>query len=549
MEFGDYARLLARRWALVASAVVLGLAGAAGATLLVAPTYSAGTQLFVSTQINAGNLSQELFQGGSFSANRVKSYIELATSPKVLNPVIAELGLQTTPEELGAQITATAPPDTVLIDIIATDRSPETAAALANVVSTTLSQVIETLETPGTSRSSPVNATVVSGAAVPLEPVSPNMPLNIAVGLLVGLAFGIGLAVVLERLDTSVKNERDLAGITGLPVLAAITRDATGTAAPILRDELHSSRGEAYRQLRTNLQFAAIDVRPGVVVVTSALPGEGKSSVAGNLAMSIAQMGTSVCLVDGDLRRPSVADYFGLVGDAGLTTLLIGRAELDDVLQPVTPNLMAITSGTIPPNPSELLASARTSAVLRELAERFDTVLVDAPPTLPVTDAALLAAAADGTLLVVHCGRTTRQQVESAVRNLQQVKSRLLGAVLNMTPPASRRAAYYGYGSTYEPLQPVAETPAPLPRTPDTVVDKSAENTHRLRPVSRDRHARQPGPRSRPSRSVPPMEQMAIRSAEDGTAVAAHLPTPSPPPRTHPPLVAGSARQSGRLER
>lgn len=478
MELRNYLGVLARRWALIAIALVLAMTGAAGATLLIPPTYRADTQLFVSTQINAGNLSQELFQSSNFSADRVKSYTQLATSPKVLNPVISQLQLRTTPKTLAGQISASVPLDTVLINIAATDRSPEVAAALANAVGTTLAQVIEDLETPGTSQSSPVNATVVSDAVVPAGPVWPNLPLNLAVGLLVGAIVGVGLAVLRESLDTSVKNSEDLARVTDLPVLAAVTRDASGPGEPIVRDDPHSSRSEAYRQLRTNLQFAAVDEKPRVVVVTSAVPAEGKSSVAGNLAMAMAKMGVNVCLVDGDLRRPSVADYFGLVGEAGLTTVLIGRARLEEVLQPVAQSFSAITSGAVPPNPSELLGSERAALLLRELSQRFDMVLVDAPPTLPVADAAVLCAAADGVLLVVHAGKTTRNQVDLAVKNLKQVNARMLGVVLNMVPPKGRRGAYYGYGYTYRPVETIVDPEPPAPAHP---------NAAALRPSPRPR--------------------------------------------------------------
>lgn len=451
MDLRSYLAVLARRWVLVMSVLVISLAAAAASILLITPSYRGEAQLFVSTQISAGNLNQELFQGSNFSADRVKSYTLLATAPGVLNPVIEELGLSVTAEELAGVITAEVPLETVLINISATSGSPETAAALANRVSTNLAGVIEFLETSEGRGSSPVKATVVTEASVPTSPVAPSIPVNLGLGIVLGLVVGIGLALTLEALNTSVKNPTDLAGVTSLPVLASVTRDTRKGAPPIVRDDPLGTRSEAYRQLRTNLQFASVDETPKIVVVTSALPGEGKSSVAGNLAVALSQVGVRVCLVDGDLRRPSVASYFGLVAEVGLSTALAGRANVDEILQPAGSGFAIITSGLIPPNPTELLGSQRYPALLRELSDRYDMVIVDSPPTLPAADAAVLAAAADGVLLVVRAGRTSRHQVERALKNLDQVNARMLGAVLNLVPTKGKGDEWYGTGYTYRP--------------------------------------------------------------------------------------------------
>lgn len=443
--------MLKTRWMLVVSVLVIALAATAASILLVTPTYRGEARLFVSTQISAGNLNQELFQGSNFSADRVKSYMLLATSPGVLNPVIEELGLSVSPEDLAKDISAEAPLETVLINISAVSDSPETAAALANRVSANLAGVIEFLETSDGRGSSPVKATVVTEASVPTSPAGPGIPVSLALGMILGLVVGVGLALTLEALDTTVKNPADLAAVSSLPVLSSVTRDTRRGAPPIVRDDPLGSRSEAYRQLRTNLQFAAVDDAPEIVVITSALPGEGKSSVAGNLAVALSQVGIRVCLVDGDLRRPSVASYFGLVAEVGLSTALAGRASVEEILQPAGPGFSVITSGLIPPNPAELLSSRRFPALMRELSDRFDMVLIDAPPTLPAADAAVLAAAADGVLFVVHAGRTTRHQVERALRNLEQVKARLLGVVLNLVPVKGAGADWYGPGYTYRP--------------------------------------------------------------------------------------------------
>jgi capsular exopolysaccharide synthesis family protein len=451
VDLRSYLAVLAKRWALVTSVLVVSLAASAASILLITPSYRAEARLFVSTQISAGNLNQELFQGSNFSAARVKSYTLLATSPGVLTPVITELGLSVSPKDLAKDISAEVPLETVLITISATSNSPATAAALANRVSANLAGVIEFLETPEGRGSSPVKATVVTEASVPTSPAAPSIPVYLGLGVAIGLVVGLGLALTLETLNTSVKDPADLAAVSSLPVLASVTRDTRRGAPPIVRDDPLGSRSEAYRQLRTNLQFASVDETPRIVVVTSALPGEGKTSVAGNLAVALSQVGIRVCLVDGDLRRPSVATYFGLVAEVGLSTALAGRAGVDEILQPAGTGFSVVTSGLIPPNPAELLSSHRYPALLRELSDRFDMVLVDAPPTLPAADAAVLAAAADGVLFVVHAGRTSRHQVERALQNLDQVKAHMLGVVLNRVPAKGKGTEWYGTTYTYRP--------------------------------------------------------------------------------------------------
>lgn len=448
VELPDYLAVVVKRWVLVVSILVLTAGVAGGVAWLTPPTYEAQAQLFVSTSSGPEN-NQQLLQGGTFSADRVKSYALLATSPQVLDKVITDLGLNRLAGGLSGEIEARAPVDTVLINIAVRDRSAAVAAAIANSVGSKLAELIQQLETPLSGGASPVRATVVRQAAAPGQPVAPDQTLYLTVGVLAGLLLGIGVAVLVENLDTSVKTAADIAKVTELAVLATVVRDGSAAKDPIIRGDGRSSRGEAYRQLRTNIQFASVDETPRTIVVTSALAGEGKSSVAGNLAMTLSQVGQRVCLVDGDLRRPSVADYFGLVGEAGLTTVLIGRAQLADVLQPVAPGLVAITSGTIPPNPSELLASERATELLRELEDQYDVVIIDAPPTLPVADAAVLANSADAVLFVARFGKTSKHQLEVAVRGLQQVNARILGVVLNMAPSKGARGNYYGYGHSY----------------------------------------------------------------------------------------------------
>lgn len=201
---------------------------------------------------------------------------------------------------------------------------------------------------------------------------------------------------------------------------------------------------EAFRMLRTNLQFMGLDQPLKSILVTSALPGEGKSTVAANLAVSLAQAGQNCCLVDADLRRPRVDQIFGVENWRGLTTAVVNQQEIEADLQPSqVEGLMLLTSGPCPPNPADLLGSARVERLLRELEERFDTVVIDSPPAIVVTDAMVLAPRVGGVLLVVRAGMAARQQVERAQSALAAVKANLLGVVLDGVATDKREGGQY----------------------------------------------------------------------------------------------------------
>ena len=235
--------------------------------------------------------------------------------------------------------------------------------------------------------------------------------INLALGFLVGLAIGVGAAVLLETLDTRIKSIESLTKYFDQPLLGVIGYESEAEKKPLLTDSpSQSNRAESFRQVRTNLQFVDIDHRPKSIVVTSAVPREGKSTTAINLAMTIAQTGQPVFVIEGDLRRPKIADYLGIEGNAGLTDVLVGRATVDEVMQPwgSTGNLWVMAAGPLPPNPSELLGSQAMADLIRHLEKRA-TLIIDAPPLLPVTDGAVLTRLAGGALMVIATGKTRRE--------------------------------------------------------------------------------------------------------------------------------------------
>ncbi|MFA3842779.1 polysaccharide biosynthesis tyrosine autokinase [Streptomyces aureus] len=466
MDLHGFLKALARRWPTVVVCLVLATGAALAATNLSTPVYEARTQLFVATR--TGDDTTQMNEGQSFSQARVQSYAAIVTTGQVTRPVVKELRLHTTAEELASRITAAAPLNTVLINITVRDANPKRAARIANAVAQRFSTVVERLEAPkraagsqqtgkkqrrAAAGSSPVSLGVTQEAVAPAGPVSPRPLLNLAAGVLGGLLLGAGLVALRETLDTTLKTSQALGEFTKLPGLGTIPYDKNVPRQPLVSANVHSPRAEAFRKLRTNLQFSQVDEPPRIIAVTSSVPGEGKTNTAVNLALSLAEAGLSTCLVDGDLRRPCVASTFGLVQDAGLTTVLIGQARIEDVMQQAGGQLSVLASGAVPPNPTELLASARMEEVLRELADTHDIVIVDTAPLLPVADTVGLASFTQGALLVVRAAKTSREQVRTAADSLDRVNVRVLGTVFNMAPvPRGNRYGTYGsYGELPAP--------------------------------------------------------------------------------------------------
>jgi capsular exopolysaccharide synthesis family protein len=448
LDLRDYLRVMRRYWLLIVSSVLLGLLVGGAASVLTRPTYTAETQLFVAIQ-SSGSV-QDLQQGNTFSQARVQSYVKTIDSPVVLDPVIDALGLSATSEALASEVSATTDANTVLINISVTDSSAVQAAAIAQAVATSLVNAVDTLEKPQTGGTSPVRLSIIKPAAAPTIPSAPNTRLNLVLGLLAGTAVGCGMSILRSALDNRIRGEADLRRITNTPLLGGIAFDPGAARSPLLSQlGAQSPRAEAYRQLRTNLQFANVTGHARTVLVTSSLPGEGKSTTAANLAMSLAQAGNSVCLIDADLRRPMIAEYLGLGRDAGLTTALVGVADVDDLLQPWgDDNLYVLTSGQIPPNPSELLGSEEMKKLIARLEQVFDSIVIDAPPLLPVTDAAVLSQHVGGVVLVVGAQKIRTNDLEKSLSALELVDADLLGIVMNLLPAKGPDAYSYGYYSS-----------------------------------------------------------------------------------------------------
>lgn len=447
MDLKVYWNSLRAGWWMALLGMVLGGLIAATVVLTATPQYTTTTRMFISAT-GPADLGTAV-QGSQFTQQRIASYASYLTDQQVMSAVIDQLGLDLTPDELAAKIAVDASANTVIIGATVTDSSPEGALAIAQALDTEFPRLVTLLETPAGSDQSPIKVTITAEPQLPGGPTSPVPVRDIGIGVLLGLLVGATVAILRDRLDTRVRSSAQATEISGAPSLGIVMEDPEIAAKKVLDRDAASVTAEEFRQLRTNLGFVDVDNPPRVIVVSSSVAGEGKTTVAVNLAHSLAAAGRTVALVEADLRRPRVTQYLGLVGGVGLTNVLNGSAALDEVLQPVGDGRLAVlASGLTPPNPSELLASDHMRAVVEELATQFDIVLLDAPPLLAVADTSGLVRIADGTLLCTRWGATRREELRLSAETLARVGARVYGVVLTRVP--RRAASDEGYGHTYD---------------------------------------------------------------------------------------------------
>lgn len=452
VELRDYLRVLGAHWLAIVLLTVVGLAVALGWSLLQPRVYTATASGYVAAT-DLGNDTGSSLVSDQLARSKVTSYLDIGSWRSVAESAITELGLTTTPESLVNRVSVTNPLDTVVIHVAANAGTPEAARDLAEAWTRGMVAAIDDIEGDGTPGSAAVTLIPGDSARLPSSPSSPNIPLNVALGGLIGLALGIGYAVLRDVLDRRIRSSEDIerefgVGVVGtLPLERSLdnTREVfsfTNSSRPGSRTALT----EALRELRINLQYTDVDNPPRSIVVTSPMPGDGKSSTAANLAMSLAAAGQRVAFIDADLRRPVVAPLFGLSVGVGLTDVLAGRASTHEVSATFGParNLLVLPAGRIPPNPSEMLGSQRMRDLISDLSQH-GLVIIDSPPTLLVSDAAVLSTAADGALIVVSSGRTTFDVLRRSLDNISKVNGRTLGVVLNKIPRRKRVDDYYGY--------------------------------------------------------------------------------------------------------
>lgn len=506
LELRDYLRVVRRRKWTIAFVTTVVVAAALAASFLKTPRYRASAELLI-----APKASETLFDpnNGSIYTDRkraVATEIKVLQSRAVEDAVFEELGYRPT-------ITASGSPDDDVVTVRAVSTDPERAAQVVNTYAreyityrreSTVKDILEAQaevqrkveekqteidaldarpgsnDAPGrqAERTSLVNqqnlfrdqldqlqvgaslnsggAQLITPAEVPESPFEPTPVRSGVLGLAVGLMLGLGLAFLFEYLDDALRGTADVERVAdGLPVLGVIPAVAgwrnEKTPRTVTRTDPTSLAAEAYRSLRTSVQFLGLDAPLQTLQLTSPSSGEGKTTTAANLAVVLADAGQRVIVVDCDLRRSRIHEFFGLDNEVGFTSVLVGDAPLSTALQDVdgVPGLRLLTSGPRPPNPSELLSSQRAVEVLTALRAQADIVVLDSPPVLPVSDAVGLSARVDATLMVVRAASTTRKSLARAMTLLRQVDAPLIGAVFNVAKSGTDYEGGYGYGYAY----------------------------------------------------------------------------------------------------
>lgn len=443
--------LVRKSWPVLLACALIGILAGAAYAWTQPRLYAATTTAYViaGTSETVG----DAFAGSSLATQKAETYLLLVESRSVAERVAEELGLSSTAPVSGALTGSTE--NGVIFRITARAGTPELAAQMADAAVRATSveaNALETLDFDGEpSGQTVVRIHPVELAQTPTQPVSPNWVRNMLTGLGAGVLAGIGVMLLRHSTDRRVRQLSDAEEASGASGLGIIPK-ATEVVDNVFLTRDMGGAAEALRQLRTNLRFVSVDDPVRSIVITSANASEGKSTTAAHLAAMLADAGQPTVLIDADLRRPVQAQHFGVDGLVGLTEVLAGSVGLETVLVSTgQPGLWLLPAGRIPPNPSELLGSERMKDLIAELS-RENVVIIDAPPLLPVTDAALLTVAADGALVIVKSGHTRVEHLELAAKKISQVDGRLLGVVLSMVAKKDLGSATFGYGyGSYAP--------------------------------------------------------------------------------------------------
>lgn len=469
IDLRDLLHLLKIRWHLIALIFILAVSASAFVSFRVLdPVYKAETSLFSGKEgVGIGPISLgDLNLGQSL----VSDYREIILSRMVAREAMDQLGLQMSVEHFQSRVSVSTVRDTRLFKIGFESTDPKEARDVANALGAI---IIEKAEEIIDIR----NVQIIDHAELPINPIKPNKTLNVAIAGVLGIMLGTFLVFALEYLDHTIKNERDIERYLRLPILGGIPlfagdlRKGEGKKRKKGTQGKHASKGwkgmkgedftrtlvslsepkspaaEAFRSLRTSISYASVDKEIKTLVVTSPSSMDGKSTVATNLAVALAQIGNRVLLLETDLRKPKVHIHFNVLNDVGITDVIVHDLPLEKVIKPVkgVENLEVICSGILPPNSSVLLESKKMKEVLEQLRKQYDMVIIDTPPVGQITDAAIISRMADGVVLVMASGQTNIEMARHAQQSLKQVDANILGTVLTRINKNSSGAYYYRY--------------------------------------------------------------------------------------------------------
>jgi capsular exopolysaccharide synthesis family protein len=433
VTIASYIRVLRRRFVVL---LVCLIAGATGAALYVAGTpkeYRATATYFVQLPSTI-ETTQQATQGLLVASDYLTSFQKLASKRAMAEQVATATGLPLS--EVDGHLSSSVEPNTFFVDIAAVARDPSRAQLLANAALGVISTEVTTIQG---STGQAVRANPAQRADVPTVPFQPRPKLSVAVGIVLGVVVGLALIALIEALDRSTRGPDQTSELAGAPLLGTVPKRRGASAHRLVAADTDT---EPYRALRTAVRFLDPDSPPQVLLITSAEPGDGKTTTASNLAIALASTGQTTVLVDADLRRAQISRTLGHGKAIGLTEVITRQASLADAVT-AQGAVHVLPAGTLPPNPSEILGSQAMASILDQLRESFDAVVVDTPPVLVVTDGVVLAPQADAIVLVARHGKTARAAIVETVRRLEAVGAAPSGVVLNALP-RSESGGYQG---------------------------------------------------------------------------------------------------------
>lgn len=454
MELYEYIRLIRKKWYIILVMAILSVGiGSVYSFYFLEPVYESSIPVIIGSERERNESSAE---NGTQSYNDimmyqklVKTYCEFVKTKVVVEDAIENSGIKTTYEDAIKMISVDSQSDTEFLRISVKSANKLEAMMFANALAKSLKEITAEIKNID-------NVMLVDEATLPTLPANKSPIVYIILSLFIGVCIAVALIILLDLLDNTVKDNEEVEKILDVSVIGSIpfdkqkNKDITNDNCS-LSNELTtyykplSLVSEHYKSLRTNIQFSMIDKKSCIISVTSCAPSEGKSTVISNTAVTVAQSGKKVLLIDCDLRKPVIHKKFGLPNKRGLTNYLLGEFSIDEVIQTTdVEKLSIITCGEIPPNPSEILTSQKYYDLIDSLKAKYDYIFIDAPPILVVTDAQIIASKVDGMLLVAEYGSTEKKVLEKAKECLDRVEGKCIGVIINQIP--LKEMGYYGYG-------------------------------------------------------------------------------------------------------
>lgn len=454
MTIADLLQIVRKHLASAIISFVVVFAAVAAVTFIMPPKYTATAEVFATYAGQSGETqtTNDMSSGANYLNTQITTYPELVKTEAVLRPVIKDLGLDMTTTDLADVVTATNPTNTFMVDISAEVGDPQQAADIANSVAKNLADQISSdlYNNSSSSNGSPIKLTVVQKAQTPTSQSSPNIPLYLAVGLILGIIVGVGVALLRDILNTKVDSTDDVRELTHASSLGTVPQASIlDDSRPVVVAQPAGSEAEEFRRIRTNLSFLTTTATQGhgrLLVITSTDPSEGKTTVSSNVAVALAEEGKSVLLIDADLRHPSMAHKLGIEGHVGLSHVLSRQASPADVIQKYwKPNLHIMPAGKRPANASILLNSDLMKEMVEQALTQYDYVIIDTTPLSVANDATVFGRMAGGLVLVTGKGVVEKKELENTATALQAAEVPILGFIFNFADPKKIHSKNYYY--------------------------------------------------------------------------------------------------------